>query len=118
MVAPPEQSQPVPETPVLFTVLPGPDRKRTRTFYRYRLTYRNPDAGAVGCGMIWEVSGGRHAYQIALERDEAGNVRLHCTCADAVFRAEEEGRFCKHVLGLLDFGKPRAEPPPSGCLGA
>jgi hypothetical protein len=39
-----------------------------------------------------------------LERDEAGNLRLHCTCADAVFRAEEDGRFCKHVRGLLQIG--------------
>jgi predicted nucleic acid-binding Zn finger protein len=44
-------------------------------------------------------------YQIALERNEAGNLRIHCTCADAVFRAEEEGRFCKHVHGLLQVGR-------------
>ena len=42
--------------------------------------------------MTWEVSGGRMPYQIALERDDAGSLRIHCTCADAVFRAEDEGR--------------------------
>jgi predicted nucleic acid-binding Zn finger protein len=44
-------------------------------------------------------------YQIALERDEAGTLRIHCTCADAVFRAEDKGRFCKHVRGLLHIGR-------------
>jgi hypothetical protein len=55
--------------------------------------------------MTWEVSGGRMPYQIALERDETGTLRIHCTCADAVFRAEDEGRFCKHVRGLLQVGR-------------
>jgi hypothetical protein len=90
---------------ILFTHLPGPDRKRSRTRYGYRLTYRDPDQKAVGCALTWEVSGGRIPYQIALERDAAGNVKLHCTCADAVFRAEDKGQFCKHVRGLLQFGK-------------
>lgn len=94
-----------PAFPVLLTVLPGPDRKRSETLYTYRLTYRNPDTAAAGCAFIWEVSGGRSGYQIALERDPAGNLRLHCTCADAVFRAEEQGRFCKHVHGLLQLGQ-------------
>src|SRR5262245_65644274 len=75
---------------VLFTYLPGPDRSRSRTAYGYRLIYRNPEEGAAGCALIWEVFGGRARYQIALERDEAGELRLHCTCADAVFRAEGE----------------------------
>src|SRR5262249_48157200 len=91
--------------PVLLTLLPGPDRKRSETLYTYRLTYRNPDTAEPGCAFIWEVSGGRSAYQIALERDQGGNLRLHCTCADAVFRAEEQGRFCKHVHGLLQLGQ-------------
>ncbi len=91
---------------ILFTYLPGPDRKRVRTAYGYRLVYRNPEPNAAGCALIWEVSGGRSPYQIALERDDAGTLRLHCTCADAVFRAEGEGRFCKHVHGLLEFGRP------------
>ena len=68
--------------------------------------------------MIWEVSGGRLSYQIALECGETGNLRLHCTCADAIFRAEEEGRFCKHVLGLLDFGRRPDASPGQACLGA
>jgi hypothetical protein len=90
----------------VFTLLPGPARARTEVPYRYRLTYRNPDRDAPGCLMLWEVSGGRLPYQIALERDDAGRQRLHCTCADAVFRAEAESRVCKHVSGLLAFGRP------------
>ena len=96
-------------SPVLFTLLPGPDRKRLVRPYGYRLTYRNPDAEAVGCVMVWEVSGGRLGYQVALERDESGGLRLHCSCADAVFRCESEGRRCKHVLGLLDIGRRDGE---------
>jgi hypothetical protein len=89
---------------VLSTLLPGPGRKGAESPYSYRLLYRNPNADAAGCQFIWEVAGGRLAYQIALEQDAAGSLRLHCTCADAVFRAEAEGRFCKHVRGLLTFG--------------
>jgi len=87
-------------TPVHLTLVPGPDRKRTPRPYAYRLTYRNPDVHTAGCGMTWEVSGGRMTYQIALEITETGRVRFHCTCADAVYRAEAEGRFCKHVRAL------------------
>jgi hypothetical protein len=90
---------------ILFTLMPGPDRKRSRTRYGYRVTYCNSDRKAVGCVLTWEVSGGRMLYQIALERTAAGTVKLHCTCADAVFRAEDQGRFCKHVRGLLQFGR-------------
>jgi hypothetical protein len=94
-----------PDTPaVLFALLPGPDRKRLARPYGYRLTYRNPEVDAAGCVMLWEVSGGRSHYQIALERDEGGSLRVHCSCADAVFRCESEGRFCKHVHGLLVIG--------------
>jgi hypothetical protein len=89
---------------VLFTLLPGPDRKRVARPYGYRLTYRNPDADGIGCVMLWEVSGGRLHYQIALEREETGGLRLHCSCADAIYRCESEGRVCKHVRGLLDLG--------------
>jgi hypothetical protein len=70
--------------------------------------------------LICEVRGGRAPYQIAVERDAAGRLQLHCTCADAVFRAEAEGRFCKHVQGLLEFGRmdfPAEEPPPSPPAG-
>jgi hypothetical protein len=84
--------------------LPGPDRKRTEAVYRYFLTYHNPDPDAVGCVLAWEVHGGRLAYQIAVERQDAGQLRIHCTCADAVFRAENEGRLCKHVRGFLQSG--------------
>jgi hypothetical protein len=89
---------------VLFTLLPGPDRKRVARPYGYRLTYRNPDDDAAGCVMLWEVSGGRLHYQIAMERDESGSLRLHCSCADAIFRCETEGRLCKHARGLLEIG--------------
>ena len=104
---------------VLFTLVPGPDRKRTAQPYGYRLTYRNPDGEAAGCVMLWEVSGGRLRYQVALERDEAGTLRLHCSCADAVFRCESEGRFCKHVRGLLEIGgrATDSDPAPLG-IGA
>jgi hypothetical protein len=107
--------------PLLITRLPGPDRKRSEALYHYRLTFRNPLEDAVGCVMIWEVSGGRLAYQVALERDEAGSLHVHCTCADAVFRAEDEGRFCKHVHGLLQISQPDAAGPALGAysgLGA
>jgi hypothetical protein len=95
---------------VLFIPLPGPDRKRLSRPYGYRLTYRNPDADASGCVLLWEVSGGRLHYQVALERDESGALRLHCSCADAVYRCESEGRFCKHVRGLLEIGTRDAGP--------
>jgi hypothetical protein len=68
--------------------------------------------------MSWEVTGGRMPYQIALERSEDGNLRIHCTCADAVFRGEEEGRFCKHVHGLLRLGGPSDSADESLPLGA
>ena len=111
---------------VLIMVLPGPDRRRTQRPYCYRLTYENPDAGSVGCALLWEVTGGRMAYQIALERDEGGHLHLHCTCADAIYRAEEQGRYCKHVRGLMEVGRlttacAAAEPPqpvPAARIGA
>ena len=96
---------PTEPTPALYlTVLPGPDRKRTRSLYYYRIVYRDPRANEPGCVALWEVVGGRTAYQVALERDDAGRHFWHCTCADAVYRAEEQGRVCKHVRGLLAFG--------------
>jgi hypothetical protein len=96
----PEVSCPL---PVRLALLPGPNRKRTASPYTYRVTYRNPEPGEPGCVLLWEVSGGRLRYQIALEKQETGTLQLHCTCADAIYRAESEGRFCKHVRGLLDF---------------
>ena len=95
---------------VLFTLLPGPDRKRLSRPYGYRLTYHNPDREAVGCVMLCEVTGGRLHYQVALERDGGGALRLHCSCADAIFRCESEGRICKHVRGLLEIGTRDAVP--------
>jgi hypothetical protein len=103
-------------TTVRFTILPGPDRKRLARPYSYRLTYRNPDAEAAGCVLLWEVSGGRLPYQIAMERDEGGGLRLHCSCADAIYRGESEGRPCKHVRGLLEIGS-REPPSDAAALG-
>lgn len=97
-----------PSPVVVCKFLPGPDRKRCQSTYSYRLIYRRPEDASAGCRMLWEVTGGRLVYQIALEQDEAGRMHLHCTCADAIFRAEAEGRFCKHITGLLDLGRPAA----------
>jgi hypothetical protein len=97
----PQSTSPV----ALVTVLPGPDRKRSARAYSDQLTDRNPDPDASGCVMTWEVEGGRVSYQIALERDAQGTLRVHCTCADAIFRAEPEGRFCKHIHGFLHIGE-------------
>jgi hypothetical protein len=85
-------------------MLPGPDRKRTPGLYHYRLVHRSPHPDQPGCVGQWEVLGGRMPYQVSLERTDAGRHAWHCTCADAVYRAEEQGRVCKHVRGLLDFG--------------
>ncbi len=104
------------EPDVVLTFLPGPDRKRSATAYRYRLTYRAED-DTPGCVLLWDVAGGRLLYQIALERDEAGALHFHCTCADAAFRAQGEGRFCKHVRGLLDIGRHGAAEETPSCLG-
>src|SRR5438876_2270855 len=89
----------------LDTQLPGPDRKRLPKNYRYRLAYRNADPEAIGCVMLWEVRGGRTSYQIAIERDETGAMRSHCTCADAVFRGHVHDHVCKHVRGFLKLGR-------------
>jgi hypothetical protein len=82
-------------------VLPGPDRRRRPAQYRYHLSFQSERPATTGCVALWIVEGGRMPYQIALERDEAGRLHWHCTCADAVFRAENEHRHCKHVRGLL-----------------
>jgi hypothetical protein len=102
---------------VLFTLLPGPDRKRPTHSYGYRLTFRTAEADASGCVMLWEVSGGRLDYQIALERDDGGGLRLHCSCADAVYRCESEGRHCKHIRGLVQIGCRDTAPLGIGASG-
>lgn len=92
-----------PSRAVLITVLPGPDRKRTESEYRYRLVYRHPEPDAEGCVMLWHVAGGRQSYQVALERDHRGRLRWHCTCADHVYRGERiANHVCKHVRGLQE----------------
>jgi hypothetical protein len=98
------------ERPLMLTVLPGPTRKRAQSLYQYRLSFRNPQPGAVGCVMLWEVTGGRLPYQVALERRENGAIYWHCTCADAVYRSEPDpGHLCKHVRGLLPVMPPMVE---------
>ena len=84
-----------------FADLPGPTRKRTLSPYCFRLAYRSPDPQALGCALVWEVHGGRLAYQIALEREPAGGLRWHCTCADAVYGGEDFADYqCKHIRAL------------------
>jgi hypothetical protein len=92
---------------VLLSLLPGPDRRRTDSLYQYRLVYRHPDADAEGCLMMWQVTGGRQIYQVALERDDRRQLHWHCTCADAVYRGDKiERHVCKHVRGLAEFAPP------------
>ena len=89
---------------VLTLAIPGPDRKRTTALYQYRVTYRNPDPSEPGCVMTWEVSGGRLPYQVALERTPTGGLLWHCSCADAVYRGEDDPKHvCKHVRGLAEW---------------
>jgi hypothetical protein len=84
--------------------MPGPDRKRTVAPYHFHLRYRNPHPELTGCLMTWDVVGGRMPYQIALERAEKGDLRIWCTCADAVYRGDQPGHRCKHVEGFLQAG--------------
>jgi hypothetical protein len=95
---------PVPICIGLDVLLPGPDRKRTVAPYHFHLRYRRPEQDARGCLMTWDVVGGRMPYQLALERQEKGDLRIHCTCADAVYRGEQPGHRCKHVEGFLQAG--------------
>ena len=89
---------------MLIAPLPGPDRKRTEAMYSYRLVYRQPQADAEGCLMLWRVSGGREDYQVALERDDRFVLRWHCTCAEHIYRGEKiANHFCKHIRGLQSF---------------
>ena len=94
-----------PRSPVvmLTTFLPGPDRNRTPSPYHFRVTYRNPPPREPGCVMTWEVLGGRLPYQVALEETPTGAQRWHCSCADAVYRGEDDPKHaCKHVQGLME----------------
>jgi len=91
----------------LTALLPGPDRKRSAVAYTYHILHRAADPRLPGCVVLWEVTGGRLDYQIALERSDAGNLRLHCSCADAIYRGEDQPHFCKHVHGLMQLARPR-----------
>ena len=98
-----KHTQPRPGFGAMMVALPGPDRKRTLAVYRFRVTYRSPSPVEPGCVMTWEVSGGRLPYQVALERTASGKQRWHCSCADAVYRGEDDpSHACKHVRGLMD----------------
>jgi hypothetical protein len=101
MVFNPPKTQPV--FGLLTLILPGPDRRRTHSLYQYRVTYRNTDPNEPGCVMTWDVMGGRLPYQVAAERTSGGELRWHCSCADAVYRGEDNpSHVCKHVAGLLE----------------
>ena len=105
-------TQPQTTTARYLIPLPGPARRRDWAEYEYRITYRNPDANELGCAMVWTVSGGRLPYQVAAERLDAGRLRWHCTCADAVYRGSDNPTHtCKHVRGLMAsmpvLGSPR-----------
>jgi hypothetical protein len=93
---------------VLYTLLPGPTRKREPSPYQYRLIYRNALPCEPGCLLLWEVHGGRMNYQIALERQDNGGLAYHCTCADAVYRGADRPHQCKHVKALLAQGRRSA----------
>jgi hypothetical protein len=87
---------------MVLTTAPGPDRKKTPTIYQYRMVYRDPTAQSA-CRVLWEVTGGRTPYQIAVERVAGGDVAWHCTCPDAVYRGEKSANHhCKHVRALID----------------
>jgi hypothetical protein len=110
MVVMAANTKPLSNPSVLFASLPGPTREREPSPYCFRLTYRNPEPGEAGCALLWEVYGGRLTYQIALEREETGRLRWHCTCADAVYRGETVANHrCKHVRGLLELGRRKAD---------
>lgn len=97
-------------TSLVITPLPGPDRKRTVRPYLYRVAYRHDEPEEPGCLMLLMVDGGREEYQVALERTEEGQLQWHCTCPDAIYRGESEGKTCKHVKGILAVGRPTAGP--------
>ena len=98
---------------LVFADLPGPTRKRTRSRYCFRLTYRSDDPRAEGLRLVWEVAGGRMPYQIAVEREAGGGLTWHCTCADHVYRHEDVRGFqCKHVRaagGAHELTSPKRE---------
>jgi hypothetical protein len=91
-----------PRFSAITATLPGPDRKRTRKDYRYRMTYQDPMPRGPGCLFVWEVNGGRSAYQVAVEQIEDGALKWHCSCADAVYRGDALQHTCKHVQGLIE----------------
>jgi hypothetical protein len=106
-------TQQTPAFALITMPLPGPDRKRTPSYYHYRTTFRNHHSDEAGCVMTWEVLGGREPYQIALERTAQGQYRWHCTCADAVYRGEVNPQHvCKHVQGLTALLPPAGAVPP------
>ena len=93
---------------ILIADLPGPTRKRTPSPYGFRLTYCSPDPKAEGCALLWDVYGGRLAYQIAVEREENGGLQWHCTCADWVYRNEDFPDYqCKHIRALRIAHQPK-----------
>jgi len=108
-----KKQPPILPSTVLFASLPGPTRKRMLSPYCYRLTYRNPGPAEEGCALLWEVYGGREIYQIALERERSGALRWHCTCADAVYRGEDDPHTFKHIRGLQALGRQQRNSGPA-----
>ncbi len=97
-----------PPSPIMMIsmILPGASRKRLPAPYHYRATYRNPIPTEPGCVATWSVAGGREEYQIALERADSGELIWHCTCPDAIYRADQrQGCGCKHVQGLAQVAE-------------
>jgi hypothetical protein len=103
-----KKKNPTLATNVVYTLLPGPTRKRTESPYRYRLIYRNGASCEAGCLLLWEVAGGRTSYQVALERQDNGRLAWHCTCADAIYRGSFTRHLCKHIQGLKALGRREA----------
>lgn len=102
-----------PPSPIMCIsmILPGTDRKRSPSPYQYRATYRNPMPSEPGCVATWAVVGGREEYQIALERADSGALIWHCTCPDAIYRADQRHHCgCKHVQGLAQVAESVGQP--------
>ena len=89
---------------LITLLLPGSDRKRRPAPYHYRITFRARPPVAPGCIATWEVYGGREEYQITLEKSPGNELLWHCTCPDAVYRANDNNpHYCKHIRGLREL---------------
>jgi len=99
---------------LITLVLPGPDRKRQPVPYHFRITFRSPTSTEPGCVATWEIYGGREEYQLSLERTHGSELIWHCTCPDAVYRADDKNptpHYCKHVRALRELFDLVTPPP-------